>query len=48
MPEDQPSTTVFSFSVISKSSNIVSDSVVTISSTTHSQFLTVTPFPTSK
>ena len=48
MPEDQPSTPVFSFSVISKSSNIVSDPVVTISSTTHSQFLTVTPFPTGK
>ena len=48
MPEDQSSIPVFPFSVISKSSTIVSDSVVTISSTTHSQFLTVTPFPTSK
>ena len=48
MPEDQPSTPVFSFSVISKLSNIVSDPVVTIPSTTHSQSLTVTPFPTSK
>ena len=51
MPKNQSSTPVFSFSVISESSNIVSDSVVTRSSTTattHSELLTMTPVPTGK